>query len=261
MKQLEVMIMQNEWVAPNFYKMRIKSAYLAANIRPGQFLEVKSSSGLDPFLRRPIGCHRVVKNCVEMLYEVVGKGTEALSLKKKGEYLSVVGPLGNGFSIISSPKTAMIVAGGIGVAPLVALAEALRKKKNKVCAIIGARTKSHVLCEKEFKSLRCAVKIVTEDGSKGCKGLATDVLMSTLSTGSRNLSAIYACGPTGMLKTVAQLAKAKEIPCQISLEERIACGVGVCLGCPIRVRKTLTDFEYKMVCKDGPIFRAEDIAW
>ena len=131
--------------------------------------------------------------------------------------------------------------------------------------ILGAKTKSHILCEKEFKTLGCDVMVATDDGSKGTKGLATDILHGLLTTYDLRPTTIYACGPTPMLKAVAEIARKDALPCQVSLEERMACGVGVCLGCPVKV-KTLygvrsTPYEYKMVCKDGPVFNAEDIAW
>jgi len=241
--------------------MRIESEYIAKNIKPGQFVEVRCSDRIDPLLRRPLGVHRISKKGVELLYEIVGKGTDLLSRKKEGEYLDLIGPLGNGFDISLSSGMPLLIAGGIGIAPIVALAERLTTRKPRPYIIIGARTKSHILCEAEFKSLGCYVKVATDDGSKGCKGLATDMLKKMLSAFSRQPSAIYACGPNEMLKVVSQLAKDKGIPCQVSLEERMACGVGACLGCPVKVRKGLIDSEYKMVCKDGPVFNAEEIVW
>lgn len=265
MERINAKILKNKKVAGTFYKMRIESPYLARNIKPGQFIEVRCSDGSDPLLRRPLGVHRILKNGVEILYEIVGKGTELLSQKKTGEHLDAIGPLGNGFDMpyaLNPIPCTLLIAGGIGVAPLVALAERLiyRKKRN-IYVIIGAKTKFHLLCEKDFKDLGCKVSVVTEDGSKGSKGLATGLLKNLLKTHNSKLSTIYACGPNAMLKEVAKLARDKRIPCQVSLEERMACGVGVCLGCPVKVRKNLIDSEYKMVCKDGPIFDAEDIIW
>lgn len=285
MKQLRAKVLSNDKVAEGFYRMRIESAYLAKNTKPGQFIEVRCSDDVDPLLRRPLGAHRISRDGIDILYEVVGKGTEILARKKKGKDLDVIGPLGNGFKF---NHPAILVAGGIGVAPLVALAEKLSHrsprpawnegrgrqvaghKKNKgTHVIIGAKKGSHILCEKEFKNMGCDVKIATEDGSKGHKGLATDLLKNILLTmQDASGMTLYACGPTGMLKAVAAIAKDKNIPCQVSLEERMACGVGVCLGCPVKVKnqftndeRRTTNHEYKMVCKDGPVFDAEEIAW
>lgn len=257
MKQIKAKITENKKVVERYYRMRIESPYLAKSTKPGQFFEVKCSGESDPLLRRPLGSHRIFKDSVEMLYEVVGKGTELLSKRKKGKPLDVIGPLGNGFEPVPSGNV-ILVAGGIGVAPLVALAETLVKNNCKVYVIIGAKTKSHLLCEEVFKQLGCRVEVVTEDGSKGDKGLATDVLKDIFRSPIKApYASIYACGPNAMLKAVSKIAAEEELPCYVSLEERMACGVGACLGCPVKVKSG----EYKMVCKDGPVFNAEEIAW
>ena len=261
MKQLKVKIVENKKIAPHFYKMRVESVYLARNTKPGQFFEVKCSDGAEPLLRRPLGAHRILRNGVEMLYEVVGKGTELLSRRKIGESLDIIGPLGNGFTLYAKryALNAILIAGGIGVAPLVALAQKIAyRKKAKTYVLIGAKTKSHILCEDEFKKLGCEVVICTEYGLKGKNGLATDLLKDLLNAKRYPLNAIiYACGPAPMLKAVAEIAERKHIPCQVSLEERMACGVGACLGCPVKIRTG----GYKMVCSDGPVFDAKEIAW
>lgn len=261
MRQLNCKIIENKKVAQDFYTMRIEAPYIARKAQPGQFLEVKCSCGTDPLLRRPLGVHRILKNGIELLYEVVGKSTELLSEKKMGGYLDIIGPLGNGFiygPMALRPYAPILVAGGIGVAPLVALAESLAyRKKHKTYVLIGAKTKSHILCESEFKKIGCEVKVSTEDGSKGHKGYATDILKHLLKTINCQSSGIYACGPHTMLKAAAHMARYVNIPCQVSLEERMACGVGACLGCPVKMKGN----KYKMVCKDGPVFDAKEIAW
>jgi len=281
MKQLSAAILENKKITPWHYRMRVESAYFGRETKPGQFVEVRCSDGFEPLLRRPLSVHRIAKGGIELLYEVVGQGTELLSRKKRGDLLDVIGPLGTGFSLRKTKderRTIILMAGGIGVAPLVALAEKLTRGKTTV--IIGARTKSHILCEADFKKLGCKVLVSTDDGSKGRHGFATDVLRDFLRTTNdererseaepprKGRTTIYACGPTPMLKAVADIARARQIHCQVSLEERMACGVGVCLGCPVRVRKTFTEDErrttndeYKMVCKDGPVFNAEEIKW
>jgi len=284
MKQVIAKITKNEKIGPGFYRMRIESSYLAKNSKPGQFVEVRCAEDVEPLLRRPLGIHRVIQGGVELLYEVVGKGTELLSRKKADEALDLIGPLGNGFDIPRGSGTAILVAGGNGVAPLLALAEELAyRKAGETHVLIGGKTKSHVLCEKEFTKLGCMVLVSTDDGSKGHKGLVTDMLREIViaipptfnsrrekqSQKSRllrrrftpphnDVTTIYACGPTGMLKAVSEMARSKRIPCQVSLEERMACGVGVCLGCPVKVRPLN---GYKMACKDGPVFNAEEIEW
>jgi dihydroorotate dehydrogenase electron transfer subunit len=279
MKQLVTKIAENKKVADNFYKMRIESAYLAKNSEPGQFVEVKVCDGITPLLRRPLGVHRILKTGIELLYEVVGKGTEILAGRKAGEEIDVIGPLGNGFTLNRSTgklanRQTILVAGGIGVAPLLALAEKLLagrpvSRLASLTVLVGACKKDHILCEKEFRKLDGRVLIATEDGSKGHKGLITDLLKRELSnrqTGkpANRHTTIYACGPVAMLKEAARIAKEHRARCQVSLEERMACGIGVCLGCPVKVTSyelRVTSYEYKMVCKDGPVFNAEDIIW
>lgn len=254
MKQLKAKIVAHDNVGGLFYRMRLASSYLAKTAKPGQFVEIRCTQGVDPLLRRPLGVHRITKDGIEILYQVVGKGTALLAEKRARETLDIVGPLGNGFGAAPS-AAAILIAGGIGVAPLVALAEEMRG----AYVIIGARTRSHVLCEAEFRRAGSrVVAVATEDGSKGHKGLATDLLKDVLrKTADSGRTTVFACGPTAMLKAVATIALAHRIRCQVSLEERMACGVGVCLGCPVRIKTG----EYRMVCKDGPVFNAGDIAW
>jgi len=281
MKQLKEKILENKRISGRFYKMRIGSSYLAKNIKPGQFIEVKCSDSYEPLLRRPFSVHRISENGIEILYEVAGKGTEILSRRNKGEYLDMIGPLGNGFAL---NRQTILVAGGIGVAPLLALAEKLSaglpvSQLAGLKVLIGAKDKNGILCENEFKKLGIKAKVSTEDGSKGEKGLVVTLLRSELANRSTGKPAnIYACGPNAMLKEVARIAKESRIPCQVSLEERMACGVGVCLGCPVKVNQLASwpvsqlkpvnrqtgkpaNYVYKMVCKDGPVFNAEEIVW
>lgn len=257
MKQIDAKIIKNEKIAGKFYRMRIASSYLAKEAKPGQFVEVRCAGSSDPLLRRPFGVHRVVKGGIELLYEVIGKGTGLLSLTQEGDSLDVIGPLGHGFDIEASKGASILVAGGNGVAPLLFLAEALIAKSEDVRVLIGGCSETHILCEKDFKRAGATVMVTTEDGSQGHKGLVTHLLDEIAASCDPRLTTIYACGPTGMLKAVAEIARDNRISCQVSLEERMACGVGVCLGCPVKVKNN----SYKMVCKDGPVFKAEEIVW
>jgi len=256
----KVKILSNKKIAPDFNKMILEAPQISNVAKPGQFVMIRCSEGTNPLLRRPFSFHKIGKNNFEILYKVIGKGTEILSNLKKGTILNVLGPLGNGFNIelkIKDKGLKILVAGGVGVAPLYALAEEFKNYNTNFIVFLGARTKGHVLCEKEFKKLGGEVIISTEDGSYGRKGLITNIVAKKLkdcfSVGNQ---AIYACGPKPMLKAVSKLTNSKKIPCEISLEENMACGIGACVGCAVKTRK-----GYKMVCKDGPIFSAEDIKW
>jgi len=235
---------------------------IARTAKPGQCIDIRFSDGVDPLLRRPFGVHRVDKGTVSVLYEIVGRGTELFASKRPGESLDIVGPFGTGFDYHRSAAAAVVlVAGGMGVAPLVFLSERLAEKKSKkpvkAMVLIGARDKSGILCEKEFKSFGCDVRIATDDGSKGFKGRVTDLLSTCLPAAADNRSTtIYACGPHRMLCEVGRIASFHSLSAQVSLEAHMSCGIGACLGCVVKTRN-----GYRRVCKDGPVFNAADIEW
>lgn len=262
--QKKTKIISNIHITGDYYKLILNSPKISQKTEPGQFLHIRVSDGCEPLLRRPFSIHRVSSPVIEILYEVVGRGTKILSKKEPGEYLDILGPLGNGFSL--TPNTydlkPILVAGGIGVAPLIFLAEKLVERKpqtisHKLLVLIGANTKDKILCEKEFKDLGCQVRISTDDGSKGFKGKVSDLLKRYLTPDTYNLRPIlYACGPRPMLKEIAKITQHYKIPGQISLEENMGCGLGACLGCTVKTKD-----GYKRVCKDGPIFNTDEISW
>lgn len=271
--QAKAKIVYNKRTKDNYFKSILSSPRIALGALPGQFVNIKVNSCQEPLLRRPFSIHRVSGSNIEILYEVLGKGTQILAQRKAGEYLDIIGPLGNGFDLrfaISEKRKAILVAGGIGVAPLLFLAEQLIKRNTpyairNTLVLIGAKTKKQILCEKEFKDLACEVKIATEDGSGGFKGRVTDLLLSILRangltpacrTGRGKQATIYACGPRPMLKEIANISQKYNISVQISLEEHMACGIGACLGCVVNTKN-----GYQRVCKEGPVFAADEIVW
>ncbi|MDD5222834.1 MAG: dihydroorotate dehydrogenase electron transfer subunit [bacterium] len=248
--------------------MEIETPEIAAEAQPGQFVMIKTREGREPLLRRPLSLHRVSSTSIELLYQVIGKGTQALSQTRPGEFLDLLGPLGKPFPLpASSSGIILLVAGGIGIAPLLALAEQIserlkvkgqRSKANlKIHLLYGAKTKAHLVRISDFQKMGIEVSTITDDGSGGRKGLATDLLRKFLVSPHGNISAAYACGPRPMLKTVAQLTRNKTVPVYLSLEEMMACGMGACLGCSVRARAS--GIKYLRVCQDGPVFLAEDI--
>jgi dihydroorotate dehydrogenase electron transfer subunit len=258
-------VIKNIAVGPAYYKMLLSCPDIARAAYPGQFVNMKVSDTGEPLLRRPLGVHRIQGRNIEVIYEIVGQGTALLAQRKAGEYLEVIGPLGNGFSRESGPDSQakkILVAGGMGIAPLIFLAQSLAKpripdSKPKTLALIGAKTKDGILCEKEFRKLDCDVKIATDDGSRGFKGKVTDLLKHLLPiTNYRLPITIYACGPRPMLKEVAKISQQYRIRAQVSLEEHMACGFGACMGCAVK-----TSQGYKRVCKEGPVFQADEIIW
>ncbi len=258
--QQDCRVLEHQQLTPAYLKLTLASDYISSHGSPGQFVNVRVSGDSAPLLRRPLSLHRVdpAKQTFDLLYEVIGKGTELLTKVKVGEELSVLGPLGSGFKV--EKKIALLVAGGMGIAPLRFLAQEALKKTKAVYVFIGAKTHGQIICEEEFRQLGCQVLVATENGTAGKKGLITDILNEFLSSSIERsdlgLSAIYTCGPRAMLKVVSEIAQQKQIPCQISLEAWMACGLGACKGCAVDTKK-----GYKMVCEDGPVFSAEDIKW
>jgi dihydroorotate dehydrogenase electron transfer subunit len=218
---------------------------------------------------------------IDFLYRVVGKGTELLSQARKGTVLDAIGPCGNGFSP-GEERTAVIVAGGIGIAPLAALAEELRFYGKEVLVYIGAVAKDMLnlavtrgepadgdrglpeAIESEFRDIGARVLTVcTDDGSAGEKGFVTEMLDAGIRGGCvpRESVCLYACGPQGMLRAVAEIAARNGLDCQVSLEERMACGIGACYSCTATVVKPDGTTQKKRVCREGPVFHARDIQW
>ncbi|MDP2912144.1 MAG: dihydroorotate dehydrogenase electron transfer subunit [Candidatus Omnitrophota bacterium] len=260
MKDVKAKILSNKKIGQAYYKMVLDAPYIARLAKPGQFVEIKCSDSFEPLLRRPFSIHRV--KGLEILYEAVGKGTEILARKKQGDFIDVLGPLGNGFvlpeaHVQSLKPRAIIISGGIGAAPLVFLAEELIKKKIKTIVLIGAKTKKLILCEKDFKKLTSEVYVSTDDGTYGCKGFVSKLFHNILKTTESNFeTVVYVCGPHGMLRCIAQICEERNFECQVSLEEKMACGIGACLGCVVK-----TKTGNKLACKDGPVFNANELLW
>jgi dihydroorotate dehydrogenase electron transfer subunit len=249
-------VTSNQAVADGIFQLVMEQPDLARVAQPGQFLNLRVTEGTAPLLRRPISIHWVLDDQVEILYQVVGKGTEILSRVQPGALLDIQGPLGRGFQTVVSAKT-LLVGGGIGIAPLGLLARELDSSAT-VC-ILGARSGEVVMASggKKLTDLGYECKIATDDGSLGRQGLVTGLLAEELV----GAGMIYACGPKAMLRTTAQLALAHNIPCQISLEEHMGCGVGACLGCVCKGVPKFGKENYRKVCSDGPVFDAREVIW
>jgi len=259
----ELPIQHIKTIAADIYLLRFTSGPIAVQSRPGQFVMVRPPKFSEPLLPRPFSIHRVQGDQVELLFKVVGQGTRQLADLKKGDLLEVRGPLGQGFNF-NINQTPILVAGGIGVAPLLFLAETWRhsQKKNPKWSFklfIGARNKAELLYLKEFEQAGAEVFAATEDGSYGRKGLVTQLLTKTIKRPSPNPT-LFVCGPNPMLKTVRNWAVQKGIPCQLSLETHMACGLGACLGCVV-ARKEGSGFSYVKVCQEGPVFEAREVFW
>jgi len=259
-------ISENKEVASGYFRLVLHSPELARSVRPGQFFMMKVAENYDPLLRRPMGIYKVSSRennpCVELLYQIVGKGTTVMSKMKKGEQADLLGPFGNGFSIPRKIKKAVFIAGGIGVAPLVMLAEKMVNEITdlKTYLFIGGKSKNDVLCLDDFEKLNSEICITTEDESLGNRGFVTFPLKKFITANAGVETSFFACGPFRMLKAVSELTIKNNISCQVSLDRRMACGFGVCLGCVVKVTSEKNG-PHKNACTDGPVFNAEDICW
>jgi dihydroorotate dehydrogenase electron transfer subunit len=261
MFRIKARVIYNKRVKQDYFHCILKAPQITRQALPGQFITIKFNDNEHAFLRRPFSIHKIKGTDLELLYEVVGSATQIFSKIKAGEYLDVIGPLGNGFSPVLRTPYSILVAGGMGVAPLLFLGEFLAKHATQYTVhctqiLIGAKTRSQILCEKEFKRLGFDVKIATDDGSRGFKGKVTDLLKDLLRTRYSVLGTIFACGPRPMLKEISCIALYDNIGAQISLEEHMACGIGACLGCVVKTKD-----GFHRVCKDGPVFEAKEIIW
>ena len=258
MKCSERKIIGNEKLGKDYYLLKYESQFSEKSIVPGQFISISLNSEA-MVLRRPFSIFDVNSNVVSVFYKKVGKGTCILAEKKKGELINVLEVLGKGFSFYDKDRSLAVVSGGIGVAPLYFLAKRLRSMEKDVFIYLGARTELELFFEDDLKKMGCSVCVTTDDGSKNicgtvCCGLEPDCEKN-------NFDRIYACGPKPMLKAVAGVADKANILCEVSMEEVMGCGFGVCLGCAVKIKTKETDPIYKMVCKDGPVFDSQEIDW
>jgi dihydroorotate dehydrogenase electron transfer subunit len=289
-------LLKNRALAPQLYEMELLAPTLAAAAKPGQFVMVRIGENQDPLLRRPFGLAGIDPDSgrIRLVYQVVGRGTEQMSHWRTGRTVDVLGPLGNGFTWTEDPDRVILAGGGLGIAPLLPLAQALRKAGKEVTVFLGSRSEALLFGLQELTELGCGIQLATEDGSQGFKGFLTTPLEHFLcaqaldsvflkakeasesgkghahvhthamlregltETGFHQL---YACGPAPFLRAVGGLAARYALPAQLSFEERMACGVGACMGCAIRIKNPDGTVKTCRVCSDGPVFTGEEVVW
>jgi len=263
MRNEKATVVHNEPVSQGHYRMGLRTRADFSRAVPGQFVMVRTADRLDPLLRRPFSIHRLMTESgrtvgFEVLYRVVGKGTGLLAACKAGDRLEVLGPLGHGFEVPVDIRHPFIVAGGIGVAPLVFLAETIAARLADPAdgtVFLGARCDSDLLCRREFLSLGLKLHLTTDDGSSGDQCLVTHPVEQAIVSGPPDV--VYACGPAAMLACLIGIVKHHAIPCQVSLETVMACGMGACLGCA--VPESGARRRYRHACTDGPVFEVDSI--
>lgn len=257
---IKAKLIAKEELKQEIIKFSVQADEIVNVAKPGNFIEIRVNDDIEPFLRRPISIYNMdkEKGILEFIFQVKGKGTTILSQKNEGELIDIVGPLGYGTFKYSSYENLAIIGGGIGIFPLYELAKNAKSEEKNVNTYLGFRNKDLVVLENEFRQVSNQLTITTDDGSYGQKGFAIDFLKQDIE--SEKIDSIYACGPLPMLRAIRELAIKKNIPCQISLEERMACGLGICLGCAVKTAQSPKESpEYWHVCKGGPVFQAKDV--
>lgn len=249
----DLLIISNRQISDEYFVLRLQAGEEVKTIMPGQFVQVRVDNSNSTFLRRPISVYSTDNEALslDLLIKVVGKGTDVLSHLKSGDNLGLIYPLGNSFSIPEPGQRVLLVGGGVGVAPLFMAARVLKEREIDVEFVLGYRSAAQLIDMESFSSLG-RVHITTEDGSYGERGMVTDHSRFE----EDNFERIYCCGPDPMMKAVARMASGKNIHCEVSLENLMACGIGVCLCCiEPTVRGNLC------ACTDGPVFNIKDLKW
>jgi dihydroorotate dehydrogenase electron transfer subunit len=304
-------IVFNRRLSPAYLHLGIAAPGFPSRFRAGEFVMLHPPWVGDPLLPRAFSIYRISGNgsgrrsaaaaapVVEILYKTVGKGTHCLARMGPGHEVEILGPLGNAFRVPAGTRTAVLVAGGIGVPPISALAAELGTGHGgggtghgaqgtgegargtgqgeqatapetapmphapcpnlRLEVFLGGRTAEDILCAADFEAAGGSVHVATEDGSLGARGLVTDLVHPFLARQGGSGTGVFACGPAGMLEAVGHLTEALGIPCQLSLEANMACGFGACMGCAVPVRGP--EPRYKLCCKEGPVFEASEVAW
>jgi len=257
---IKVKLLKKEELISGIFKFSVQADEIVKTAKPGNFIEIRVNDDIEPFLRRPISIHNMNKEngILEFIFQEKGKGTKILSAKREGELVDIVGPLGYGTFKYSNYENLAIIGGGIGIFPLYELAKCAKSENKNVNTYLGFRNKDLVVLEEEFENVSNNLILTTDDGSYANKGFAINFLKKDIEDGK--IDCIYACGPLPMLRAVRELALEKNIPCQISLEEKMACGLGVCLGCAVKTAESPKEApEYWHVCKAGPVFEAKNV--
>ncbi len=244
-----VTILENKKVNDEYFKLIFSSPKLSKKVLPGQFvnIQIKDHEGL--LLRRPFSYYRISGNRIEILYEILGRGTGLLAQKRKGHKLKVLGPLGLPFSQNIKGRKRILVAGGVGVPPLVYLAETVKENPKNQFLLIGCKSKDEVLPKKELAKIKGNILYATNDGSYGRKGFVTVLLHDLLKEENPKSFFIQTCGPNVMMSAVMKIAKEFGVEGEASVDERMACGVGACLGCVVETHE-----GFKTSCVEGPVF-------
>ncbi len=262
---IEAPVLENLRLRQHHYRLTVGAPEIAARALPGQFVmaaEAAADSLPYPLLKRALAVYSVRHDenrpaAVSMLIKTVGPGTRRLATLEAGDSLNLMGPLGNGFDLdLARGKVTLLVAGGVGIASVYMLAQQLLARGDEVHLLYGGRTAEDLVVLDDFTDLGIPVFTATEDGSRGFHGLVTEGLQGYVNDFVLGRLVIYTCGPSPMMRAVCKLAADRDIPCQISVEAKMACGFGVCLGCSVK-----TVDSYRLACQHGPVFDGREFVW
>ena len=268
---VDALVLGTTRLSADYNVVELAAPAIAEMAQPGQFVMVRPSGGIDPLLRRPFSVFDILRDTggnpvgISLLNKRVGVTTGRLLATQPGERFQCLGPLGRPFDLVNPPTEAWMVAGGVGLAPFVTLADHLAARGTLTTLFYGARTGSELFCLDRFESRPCDVYLSTEDGSRGAHGFVTTPLASALDRCAedpqRPAVALYACGPTPMMEAVARVGQAHGCHCQVSLEPVMGCGLGGCYSCVVAVRDTDGVDRYVRSCLEGPVFDATRLVW
>lgn len=250
------LVIRHNQMSRDMFEMEFIAPRIAQECTPGQFMHIRSTQENFPLLRRPLSLYDVDKRLgsITLLYRVVGKGTALFSRVKPKGYVDVMGPLGRGFSLLAD-SSAILVGGGVGIAPLLFLARELKARDCQVKVLYGVESLPDLVALEKLRSLEVDLLPATMDGSAGFKGTVVDLLEKKVN--APEVDRIYCCGPEAMMNAVATFARNQGIPGEVSLEESMACGVGACLGCARKLKPD--EAGYVKICKDGPVFPIQEV--
>ena len=244
----------NTRLGEGLYQLVLNAPQIAAAAQCGQFVHIACGEG--NLLRRPISICEAGEGRLRIVFQVKGEGTRWLADRKEGDTLDVLGPLGHGFDTAALGARPVLIGGGIGVPPMLQTVKCAKAAGAAPRAILGFRNQGAVILEEDFRAV-CETFVTTDDGSYARHGFVTDVLKELVA----DATGVAACGPKPMLRAIAAIAKQAGLPCQVSMEERMGCGIGACLVCACALKAENGETRYGHVCKDGPVFNAEEVEW
>lgn len=262
-------VIANRRLSADYNVLALEAPQIAAAAQPGQFVMIRTASGLDPLLRRPFSIFEILRDArgratgISIFNKRIGVGTTLLAEVEQGARLACLGPLGQPFQPVSPPTDAWMIAGGVGLAPFLTLGAALSTRNVRSTLFYGARRADELYCVDLFEALGVEVVLATEDGSRGVHGRITAPLEAALKQHGRDRALkLYACGPTAMMRACAQLAANYDRPCDVSLEQVMGCGLGGCYSCVVLARgRDGGEPHHTRTCVDGPVFDAQRVVW